>query len=364
MKRKVMYISALLVMISLMLFILFNRTQNEQRFAGEEFIEEWLRNENGTLATYIQEGKLVDEDLVKGREALSETLGLWMEYAIEKKDAKLFEEAYDQLIHLFLDEKGFVYWKLTEDGEKEVWANALVDDLRIASALFQAAELWNRPVYKNTARSVSNYLVENNAYKGILTDFYDKKIRYKSRIITLSYVEPESLAVLETEQIMDNKMLNDMLLILENAEPQRVFFPKSYNVQTREYQFDDTINLIDQSLVAYYRAKRGYSTNTFHSFIKEQFDKHGVIYGQYNRHSEKPAVDYESPAIYGWLILYSLQVNDDALALQLFNEMNKFQLKEGQYKGGYSVYKEDTHIFDNLVPLIAERELYNRKLIK
>jgi len=306
----------------------------------------------------------VDEDLVKGRESLSETLGLWMEYAIQKEDAELFEEAYRQLTRHFLDDNGFVYWKITEDGKQDVFANALVDDLRISYALFLAAELWDNEAYDNTARLVSEYVVKNNAYNGILTDFYDKKISYKSRVITLSYIEPDSLALLEERGVMGINMMRDMQEILRNAEPEGVFYPKSYHVQKKEYQFDEAINLIDQSLVAYYRAKNGYPTDVYYEFIKQELVKHGVIYGQYNKETKEPLVDYESPAIYGWLILFSLEKNDDEFALQLFKEMNKFQAKNSKYRGGYSVYQDDTHIFDNLVPLIAEKELFDKGLIE
>ncbi|QQK81438.1 hypothetical protein HUG20_16990 [Salicibibacter cibi] len=40
----------------------------EEAFSTEEFIYKWLKNDNGTLATYIQDSDQVDEDLVSGRE--------------------------------------------------------------------------------------------------------------------------------------------------------------------------------------------------------------------------------------------------------------------------------------------------------
>lgn len=56
----------------------------DTEYVTEDFIYQWLRNDNGTLATYIKDSEQIDEDLVSGREALSETVGIWMMYAVEK----------------------------------------------------------------------------------------------------------------------------------------------------------------------------------------------------------------------------------------------------------------------------------------
>lgn len=52
----------------------------------EEFITKHMTNANGTLATYLQPGTSADPDIVAGREALSESLGFWMQYAVKKRD--------------------------------------------------------------------------------------------------------------------------------------------------------------------------------------------------------------------------------------------------------------------------------------
>ena len=325
-----------------------------QPLATEQFIEKWLKNENGTLATYMKDSDSEDEDLVKGREALSESLGLWMEYTLQKEDKVLFEEAYQQLNRYFLDANGFVHWKLTETGESEVSTNALVDDFRIIEALFQASEKWNEEKYETVAIRISEYITTYNDYQNVLTDFYDQNYQYARNIITLSYIEPEALKSMEQRQLLDRKVYENMLDILKDAPTEGPFFPKSFNVQKKEYLYDQNINMIDQSLVAYYRAKSGFSTKSFAEFIRKELQRHGVIFGQYDRVTKKPVVEYESPAIYGWLILYCKEAGEEELARKLFKEMTKFRTQTGPYKGGYSVYQEDTHIFDNLVPLLAE----------
>ncbi|MFJ8247052.1 glycosyl hydrolase family 8 [Peribacillus asahii] len=341
---------------------LFLKEDELEPLLAEEFIEKWLKNDNGTLATYMKETEAEDEDLVKGREALSETLGMWMEYTLRKGDAALFEESYVLLQRYFLEKNGFVYWKLTEEGESEVAANALVDDLRIIHALLQASEKWGESKYEETAVLIGEFIAKSNQNQKVLTDFYDREYRYATPVLTLSYIEPEALKEMVECQVLDQEVYENMIRILMEAKSDGGVFQKSYNIQNQKYSYDEQINMIDQALVALYRTKSGFPTREFTKFIKEEMDKYEVVFGQYNRATREPSVKYESPAAYGWLILYSLEIGEAELAKNLFKEMNKFQQTNFKYKGGYSVYNENTHIFDNIVPLLAERELRDRHL--
>lgn len=325
--------------------------------ATEMFIRNWLTNDNGTLATYIQDNLSEDEDLVKGREALSESLGLWMEISVENNNREEFEQSFEVLKKYFLEEDGFVNWKLNEDGESLVYANALVDDLRLCLALFQASEKWNDHRYHDIAEKISEYLLGNNVYKNTLTDYYVKNRGDHSKYITLSYIEPESFMYLSKRNLIEHSLYKNMLNILKEAPVDQYYYPKAYDVDKKLYVYDDNINLIDQSLVVYYRAKVGYSTDEFRQFIKREFDNNGKVYGRYDRQSGRPIVTYESPSIYGWLILYHLEIGEKEMANSLYRRMIQFKSTNEKYYGGYSVYDGDTHIFENLVPLLAELKI-------
>lgn len=323
--------------------------------ATESFIRKWLTNQNGTFATYIQEGDRVDEDLVVGREALAESLGIWMDYTIAIRDEKAFHQAYEQLETFFLDQDGFVYWKVTKDGRREVEANALVDDLRILHALYAASDRWQEPRYAQTAQRMGDFMVTHNERRGYVVDYFVRGNQSTSEWLTLSYIEPDALQRLMREKVMDPAMYDRLLDVLHNTPMDGPFFPKAFHIDTGTYQFDETINLIDQSLVAHYRAKINLSTAPFVQFIQEQLTTNGVIYGQYDRATRQPVVQYESPAIYGWLLLLAIELGETALGQQLYDRMIAFKSPTRKYYGGYSVYKGDTHIFDNLVPLLAEQ---------
>ncbi|WP_196493773.1 glycosyl hydrolase family 8 [Ornithinibacillus caprae] len=341
---------------------LIQKQEVHHSFATEKFIKRWLMNENGTLATYIKESNQLDEDLVQGREALSETLGLWMQYALEEENEQLFQDAFEILTTYFLEKDGFIHWKLNQSGVSEVDTNALVDDLRIISGLLSAYRKWENEQYMEVARIISNYISRFNVTNNILTDFYDRKHQYSSDVITLSYIDPEPLEQMFQREYLDKETYRNTMDVLVSAPLEHGFYPKSYHETKQTYLFEGEINMVDQALVAYHLAKLNIVSNDFVRFVEEEIAHRGVVNGKYEKSTKKPVVTYESPAVYGILILFSIESNNYSLAEKLYERMKVFRNdnKKHNYYGGYSVsLTGDTHIFDNLVPLFAEKKLMN-----
>ncbi|GAE94575.1 hypothetical protein JCM21714_3746 [Gracilibacillus boraciitolerans JCM 21714] len=119
--------------------------------------------------------------------------------------------------------------------------------------------------------------------------------------------------------------------------------------------------MIDQAITAYHQALAGYHSPAFLQFIKENMDTNSEINGIYDLSTKLPTVDYESPpAVYGFLIWYCLELNERELAQRLYEQMLTFRnhYPWSRYYGGFTVGPDgNTHIFDNLVPLIAETRL-------
>lgn len=325
----------------------------------EEFIHQWLKNDNGTIATYIQDSGEVDEDLVQGRETLAETVGLWMFYSLKEDDQALFDEAYDQLEDYFLERDGFVNWKLTENGRSEVSTNALIDDIRIMDALLIASERWEDDQYTETARSISEYLTANNINNGIYTDFYEREDEYASADITLAYIDIQAMNHMADHGLLDAGAVEETANVLREAPLDNGFYPMSYNVEEDSYSFDDNVNIIDQAITAYHHAQAGNPSEEFLGFIRGEMNDRGLVHGMYDRETRNPTVSYQSPAVYGYLILYTLEAGEEDLAQAIYEQMKEFQItdEDSQYYGGYSIDDGDTHIFDNLVPLLAEQEI-------
>lgn len=325
----------------------------------EEFIYRLLQNENGTIATYIKDNGETDEDLVKGREALAETLGLLMYYALDKDDQELFDNIYKQLTDDFLESDGFVNWKLNEDGTSEVSANALIDDIRILYALVLADDKWMNEQYMTTATSIGEYLNEHNVLNGVYTNFYDQEFDYASSDISLSYIDIQGMEVLVERELLDSAVVEETSKVLLETPLKNGFYPKTFNVKNNEYIFSESINIVDQAILAYHYAQVGNRSEEFLAFIKNEMETRGLVHGMYDLQTKEPIVDYESPAIYGFLILYALEVEEYDLAQALYSRVKEFQIvdENSEYYGGYSITDGNTHIFDNLIPLLAELEL-------
>ncbi|QAS53611.1 glycosyl hydrolase family 8 [Halobacillus litoralis] len=326
-----------------------------------QFINQWMRNENGTLATNIHQSTAQDSDEVQGREALSESLGLLMLYAIETEDKPTFDQSYHTLVNLFMEESGFVYWKLTKNGKVEDPTNALVDDLRIVKALTEGYLLWQESKYKDTANQISHFLGKNMMNKSTLTDFYDRSNEARSDTITLSYLDIEALKILVQNNHITNDSYMRMIELSTGFPLKNGLAPKSYRIDRNEYLYDDEVNMIDQLLVALNKSQLSENSKGLIEFIYSELNNKGILYGEYNIETLKPSVDYESPAVYGLLIMLSIEIENKKLALKAYERMIEFRSPGTKYRGAYSISPEgNTHIFDNLVPLLSIEKLKNK----
>jgi len=331
--------------------------------ATEKFISSNMVNENGILATYLKDEASTNPTLAAGREALSESIGLQLTYLVQKNDRKAFETYYQSLNKYFISqETGIVYWKLEKDGTTNVTTNALVDDWRIADALFKAGEKWNIQKYITTAKNICNAINTYNKNNGYIVNFYDEQYKKSNDTVSIFFVDPTALNYMSKYNLIDSETYNLMNSLLKNTPNDGVFFSENYNVITKTYQNEPRVNMIEQLYIAYFLKLAGIDSTSFYSFAKEQFIKNKMLFGQYDRATRRPLVKYESNAVYGMLILYALQMNDQKFAKSVYQRMRKFEItdKKSPYYGGYVIKTKNgynTHIFDNLFPLLAKQEL-------
>ncbi|WP_099364743.1 hypothetical protein [Fredinandcohnia onubensis] len=349
---------AVLLVIVLVVCVVLLFWNNELSSPTQAFVEKWLMNTNGTIATYVLPDEEFDADLAKGREALSESLGLWMQYAIVAEDRKLFEKAHQSLVAYFMEDDGFIYWKLNELGTSQVYTNALVDDLRIMEALFQAEKKWGRN-YGANALKIGEFLSQPQA--GFLTDYYDLQYGYSGKTISLSYIDPVAIESMWVRGLLDAETAQRTIGILREAPMKGGFYPISYG--TRGYRFVEEVHMVDQALAAYHQAKLGIVSEEFLDFVKKEMSEVSVVYGRYKLENGRPTVEYESPSVYGFLLMYSVEIGEKELAEKIYRRMIAFRNddKDSTYYGGYSVDKSgNTHVFDNLVPMLAEQVYLGR----
>ncbi|MBY0205559.1 glycosyl hydrolase [Paenibacillus cucumis Kampfer et al. 2016] len=325
------------------------------------FVKEHMTNPNGTLATYLQEAASERADIVAGREALSESLGLWMQYALASDNEDMFEQAYKQLQTYYVIRPDiYIAWKLDPQGKSHVATNALGDDLRIMGALLQAADRWNqgRADKLATASALSRTLTQRTEQQGYLVDFYDFKSGHSTDTLSLVYVDLLALEAMRDHQMLDPEVYSRYEDILHKMPDDGLFYPKSMNVNTKAYTYDEKVNLIDQLIVANHVMEMGHKPDKLIAFLKKEFGTRGKLPGQYDRRTQKPAVDYESAAVYGLSILLAVRSGDPNWAKQLYQHMITLRGQDTRYPGGY-VFDGNTHLFDNLFPLLGETYLYN-----
>ncbi|KEP25111.1 MULTISPECIES: glycosyl hydrolase family 8 [Bacillus] len=320
---------------------------------GEYFITHHLMTDQGMIRTSFAEQHIY----------LSESLGLWMDYLVQKKDQPSFDQQVDVLHTQFLLNHDLLSWQIESQQKSKV--NALVDDLRVVAALQKADQLWQKSAYQTTAKEIAQALKDNNMFKGILTDYYDASTKQTSHTITLSYMDPKAIKELVSLQIFTKQTMINQLAILKNAPRQKGFFPKSYDIAKKAYSFDQEINLIDQLYTALHAEHAQVDTSEIMKWLKTNFQEEGKLYGRYELNSLKPAVTYESPSVYALVILYALNQGELDFAKDVYHRMKELQIQDPlkPYYGGYMNEKE-THSFDNLLPLIAERELLNESVIQ
>ncbi|WP_366292390.1 glycosyl hydrolase [Paenibacillus sp. AN1007] len=325
------------------------------------FIEEHMTNPNGTLATYLQDAASERAEIAAGREALSESLGLWMQYALASDNEPLFEQAFKQLQAYYVIRPDlYIAWKLDPQGDAHVTTNALGDDLRIVGALLQAADKWEqgRADRLAAASALSRTLTKRTEQKGYMVDFYDFKIGHAADTLSLVYVDIAALQAMRDHQMLEPDAYMRYESVLHKMPDDGLFYPKSINVSTLSYAYDDKVSLIDQLIVANHVMETGNKPDKLIAFLKKEYDTRGRLPGQYDRKARTPAVNYESASVYGLAILLAVRTDDPAWAKQLYKHMLTFRGQDARYPGGY-VFDGNTHLFDNLFPLLGETKLYN-----
>lgn len=254
---------------------------NGQGTTVQETVDAHYMNDDGVIHAYPDN---------RESEYLSESLGLYMEYLLQVGDEGDFAEQATILKDRFMVETGgqvFIPWRLYEEAN----VNALIDDVRIAAALEGAAGQFDEPGYLELSRRIMSAIEDRQHQQGTAVDYYDWSYKLAGNRITLSYlieeltVLPESFAVLDTGET-------------------EVFFPEYYDFEGQKYMKSDEVHMIDQLLIAVNRYDQGIESPEFENWLIEEWDRQGRLAGRYDRETGKPAVDYESLAVYYYLWQY------------------------------------------------------------
>lgn len=326
----------------------------ESEFPVETFIRTHLLTESGLLRTNITD---------RHNEFLSESIGLYLLFLVERDREKEFADQVSVLTDHFLDESNLVAWRLEQKNERIITSpvNAWIDDARIVHALYLAANSFDEPTYAKLAHDISESLTTIAIKDGLPVDYVDLKTKEASDVITLSYLDEAALKLMPASFNLYSNSKN----LLAKAPIDGPFFAKAYSIKDQSYTFDEEINMIDQLYVALRYEQFSLSTDRFYTFFKEAFEK-GPVYGRYDRSKGTPTVTYESQAVYALAVFYLLERGEDELAEMVMIRLRDLAVQDesSDYYGGYiDVLTQHTHSFDNLLPLLAEGRLLDGYIV-
>ncbi|MDX8046442.1 lipoprotein YdaJ [Gracilibacillus sp. S3-1-1] len=350
---KITFIVVILVVLIVIGLFLLREVEDEQpmkeALAVESFIKSQLYKADGLIKT-----DLLDESTIY----LSESIGLWMEYLIDKNDSTEFAKQFQTLSNHFLSEQSLIPWRIENETQAE--ANAVIDDLRIMKALLVAGEKWNDKKYTQLAADVGKSIAQFNIVDDYFIDHVNLQNNMPGDFLTLSYLDADAITMLyEHGWISEEQYERNRDLLINAPISSNGFFPKTYYPTDNHYEFDDEVNLIDQYYVGYHRAKWGGDVSELVQFTKDALREHDdILYGRFSNTTGEPVVTYEGASVYGLAILMCMEGQEIELANQLYSLMKEHQVLEesSPYNGGYmDLNTLKTHSFDNLIPLIAER---------
>ncbi|MGK4152190.1 hypothetical protein AB0X74_05840 [Kurthia gibsonii] len=296
---------------------------------------------NGLLSTNLTNRK---------NEYLAESMGLLMLYFIQTNDKTNYMKSFQAVKQSLILPNHLISWEIKKGQRSDT--NALIDDLRIIKALDLGAKKWGN---KEVKQLLSETIQANKAYtmyEDYFVDFGSEQPENRAKEITLSYAAP---SYYKRMQLTPEVLEKNVEVIRNTPQDANGLYAKKFDISTKTYQFDDTVHMIDQLLTAR-NMQEMKATSKFHQLLKQKMKKDGKLYGQYDRKTLQPVVRYESPAVYSYAIFYSQAVKDKTLEKALNKRMNQLKNhhKNTRYYGSYIAKNGETHIFDNLLPLLTK----------
>lgn len=367
MKKIVVFLSICCLLIALYFIFLSKEVKEETKVPTtypmvktdaiiERFILHHLMMDNGVIRTNFA-------DKQAGRVFLSESLGLWMEYLVLKKDEEQFDYAFHTMKNVYQLDNDLLSWQIVD--EKQATTNALIDDLRIIEALFQMGEATNNQAYLDEAIRISQAIVQSQVLEHYLVDFYDAEYKTHNDFLTLSYINMEAIYFMEKYKVIDSSMVEKMKVLLKELPMKDNFYAQTFQIQSHTFTFEEEINLIDQLYIALHLEGAGMDTVTFNDWLQMEFYQNHHLYGRYDAETKRHTVGYESVAVYALAVLYGIERDDYPFATSVYEQMLTLQDREedSPYFGGFLAEgSKETHSFDNLLALLAERKLLNGQI--
>lgn len=320
----------------------------------QEFVLQAMMNEQGGMYTeYPAEES--GSGHPAGKDVLSESQGLLMQYALAADKKELFDRVY-RFAKQQMQAEGLFAWYVAE-GEM-AGSNAFLDDLRIYGALLEADKKWGG--YEQDALEVGNALLQKNCSKEGFVSFYDFSSKRMGNEISLCYIDLETITQL-TQQGNCPEMLQNMQQILQDGyiSDEFPFYYGSYSYESGRYS-QESLNMAEAMYTLYHLSKTGDLKESSENWILEQLQNGGIM-ARYTVDGEiVKDYGYESTGIYALAVLIGLNCKNEEMVTKALSRMEEIRIFDSSsfYNGAFgNIDGTGIYSFDQCVSLLAYQAL-------
>lgn len=326
-----------------------NYPEQTQNLVG--FIKSNLLIKEGIYTNPFAKVNAHNTNLATGKEMLTESSGMWLQYLIEMDSKDSFQDFYKNTKATFWKNDQFNY-RYDPNNKKLSNVNATLDDLRIVRALIMYDQRYKTDFYEKDISEIYNHLKGTAIKDGTVLDYYDPVLKKGSANISLAYYDLDTLRGLEQSK-PDQRKYEQQIKIVEEGYLSDDFplYASNFNVKSRIYSSND-LNTSEALEVLLHLAQVGKLKNTSQKWLIEKVENKTL---------------FNSYSTQGSPINHDTSVANYALAAQIFKLTNdkkhyqdamtiiwQSQIKNGKYKGGLGdVKSRQFYSYNNLNALIA-----------
>lgn len=334
------------------------RAREGRDAVGFAFIEGTMSNGNGGFYT----NTAVKGSAPSGQDVLSESQGLVLWYALEKDDRALFDLTW-QFTKSNLLKSGIAAWYVGADG-KAANVNALLDDLRIWYALYQAGQKWDGSSYSEDASAMLKAMRELCLdKKGRLVDFTDLTNGSRADTIALQYLDLVVLKAMAAEDAEFEPVYQNAENVLLDGRISDEFplYHKNYSYTTRTYDAGN-LNTAEALYTLWNLSRAGMLPEDAHDWLKERVLA-GTLGARYRTNGDVVfGYDFHSTAVYGLAALIAHETGDDEMFESALRRMERklvLNANDPEF-GAYTQKNAVIYSFDQLIPLLVNAVLDER----
>ncbi len=310
------------------------------------FLEKYMMDAQGGVYTAYRNSSAASP---KGHDVLSESMGLLMRCAVRLDDQAQFDRCW-QYVSGKMQREGVFSWYVAEDGTQGT-SNALLDDLRVARALYEADEKWGG--YAEPLTNLAAGILEKNIYRGRLSSFYDFRQEASGSSISLTYGDFKTLDILAEYQSEFSPLREDLLQIVQNGfiGEQFPLYYAAYDYRTGAYS-RDSLNTAEALLTVYHLSEIGLAKDETLQWLKSTLQA-GTLAARYQVDGTAEAgYQYDSTAVFAIAALIGQSAGDGALYRMARSAMERTFVSDANSRF-YGAFTQggDLQAFDQLLPM-------------